>query len=244
LVAHSRLRYTRAMSVGRTFGRDAEIYDRTRRQLVPCFDDFYRVAVERLAPRRDHPVEVLDLGAGTGLFAAMVAEALPQARLTLVDASAEMLARARQRLGAESRFRFVVADFRQPLPDGSFDAVVSALAIHHLDDGEKRDLFRRIHAALRPGGVFVNADQVMGPTPELESAYREAWLGRVRAAGVAEADLTAALERMKEDRTSPLEPQLEWLRQAGFARVDSWYKFYRFAVYSGDLLPSPACGGG
>jgi cyclopropane fatty-acyl-phospholipid synthase-like methyltransferase len=49
---------------------------------------------------------------------------------------------------------------RRLVPD--FDAIVSALAIHHLEDAEKRSLFARIHERLRPGGVFVNAEQVVG----------------------------------------------------------------------------------
>jgi hypothetical protein len=59
--------------------------------------------------------------------------------------------------------------------------VVTALAVHHLDDAGKRSLYRRVADTLAPGGVFVNAEQVAGPTPELDRRYHEFWLARVAA---------------------------------------------------------------
>ena len=67
------------------FGLTAREYDRARRQLVPCFDDFYRTAVELLPFPRQQAITVLDLGAGTGLLAGFIANAFPAARLTLLD---------------------------------------------------------------------------------------------------------------------------------------------------------------
>lgn len=220
------------MNVKEAFDRSAGIYDRARRQLVPCFDDFYATALDRIPYAPEQAFEVLDLGAGTGLFAYFVAAAFPRARFTLLDVSAEMLERARERFAGAERFAFVQRDFAEPLP-GVYDLVISGLAIHHLSDEAKRSLFARILEALRPGGIFINADQVMGPTPDLERAYDDAWLRQVRARGVSDADLLPAIERMKEDCMAPLEDQLRWLREAGFADVDCWYKHYRFAVFSG-----------
>jgi len=80
-----------------------------------------------------------------------------------------MLDEARAVLG--DRVRYVVADLGDPLPDGPWDAVVSALAVHHLDDAGKRALFGRLHAALTPGGVFVNAEQVGAPSALFRDLY-------------------------------------------------------------------------
>lgn len=80
-----------ARSTRKAFAGDADTYDRARRKLVPCFDDFYHAALELLPFAPDERFEVLDLGAGTGLFSAMIAEAFPKARLTLFDLTSEML---------------------------------------------------------------------------------------------------------------------------------------------------------
>jgi len=95
-----------------------------RRKLVPCFDDFYRTAIELLPFAPDVSFEVLDLGAGTGLLSAMIAAAFPKARLTLFDLAPEMLMIARARLKPlGKRVRFVTADFAAAAPSKSYDAV-------------------------------------------------------------------------------------------------------------------------
>jgi tRNA (cmo5U34)-methyltransferase len=123
-----------------------------------------------------------------------------------------------------------VADMTAPLPEGPYDAVVSALAIHHLSDRDKRDLFARVHGALAAGGAFVNAEQVAGPSESMERAYRSIWERDCRAAGASEADLAGARQRMRHDRCAGLEAQLRWLREAGFATADCVFKSWRFAV--------------
>ena len=221
-------------NVGAVFDKSARIYDRARRQLVPCFDELYGAAVESVPFPPEAPLRVLDLGAGTGLLTLFLAERYRRARFTLVDASPAMLEGARDRFPAEpERFAIVVANYARDLPPGPFDAVVSALSIHHLEDEEKRALFAGVHERLAPGGVFVDADIVRGPTRELEEDYQAAWLRQVRERGVSEEDLRAAYERQSADRLSPLDDQLGWLRDAGFVHVDCWYKSWGFAVFGG-----------
>jgi tRNA (cmo5U34)-methyltransferase len=209
---------------------DPEVYDAPRRRLVPDFDRFYGTAAELVAELGVDQPEVLDLGAGTGLLSAAVLAAVPGARLTLLDGAAPMLAVARQRLGDVPT---IVADLTDPLPAGPFDAVVSALAIHHLDDAGKRDLFARIRAVLRPGGVFVNAEQVCGPTPADQARYEAAHERDARALGSDDAEWDAAVVRMSHDRCATVEDQVAWLRAAGFDAVDVDFKRFRFAVYHG-----------
>ena len=222
------------VTVAALFDEAAEGYDRARRQLVPPFDDFYGTAVESIPHERDDALRVLDLGAGTGLLSALVARAFPRARITLVDVSPEMLGVARRRFADErERFELRVMDYaREPLP-GEYEVAVSALSIHHLDGIGKRELFRKIYGVLCDDGVFVNADQVLGSTPEIEACYRETWLRQVRESGVGEEDLAAALARMEEDQMSTLEEQEAWLEEAGFRQVDCPYKNYSFVVYGG-----------
>ena len=222
------------VSVGALFDEAAEGYDRARRQLVPPFDDFYGTAVESIPHERDAAIRVLDLGAGTGPLSALVARAFPRARITLVDASPEMLGVARRRFADEpERVEMRIMDYaREPLP-GEYEVAVSALSIYHLDGTGKRELFRKVYGALCDGGVSVNADQVLGSTPEIEARYRETWLRQVRERGVGEEDLAAALVRMWEDKPSTLEEQKAWLEEAGFRQVDCPYRNYSFAVYGG-----------
>lgn len=221
-------------SAAQAFDRDAGDYDAARRKLIPCFDDFYGTALRLIEDRDPGPdPKVLDLGAGTGLFASMVLARLPGARIHLMDASPEMLARARRRFSADDRISFVAADMAEADLGGPWDLVISALAIHHLDHDRKRDLFGRIRHALRPDGLFVNAEQVAGPGPGADERYERVWLEDIRRLGASEPEIDAARRRMAHDICATVEDQLRWMREAGFADVDCSFKAWRFAVLSG-----------
>jgi tRNA (cmo5U34)-methyltransferase len=214
------------------FDASARDYDRLRRQLIPCFDDYYGM-VGRLMPfGPDDAADVLDLGAGTGLLAGILHAQFPKARFTLIDISDEMLGRARERFAGQD-VRIIVGDYsREPIP-GEFDAIVSALSIHHLTDKDKAALFRRIYAALKPGGVFVNADEAMGPTPALDQFHWTEWEREIIARGIDPAEVEAAKDRMHHDIPATLYAQLAWLHDAGFDDVDCHYKYLGYVVYGG-----------
>lgn len=212
------------------FDATAATYDRDRMKLIPGHEAFYQAALELVPTDAEHIVE---LGAGSGLFSSMLRAAFPSARLLLVDFSQPMLDLARQRLGNDPNVAYSLADYTQePLPSGC-DAIVTSLSIHHLEDERKRNLLAPILAALKPGGLFINADHIAGPTPELEENYQLRWLSEVRSLGATEQQIADSLYRQQEDRRTPVEPQLSWMRDAGFKDVDCWYKHSSFAVLSG-----------
>jgi len=212
------------------FNTTAATYDADRARLIPCFQPFYRWAVDLIPAGAVH---ILDLGAGTGLLSAFIRERFPDAHIHLIDNSEPMLSRARQRLSGDARTTTEVADYTTVALPQNMDAIVSALSIHHLEHPAKQSLFRRIHCALKPGGVFINADQVLGPTPALEARYKSLWLSQVRALGATEQQIADSLYRQQEDRCASIEDQLQWLRAAGFADADCWFKDNRFAVLAG-----------
>ena len=103
---------------------------------------------------------LLDVGAGTGSFAVLVARAHPDVRVTGVDGDPKALAIARrkaQAAGAEIRFDEGLGS-ALPYPDASFERVVSSLVFHHLTQDDKRATLREIHRVLVPGGSFLLVD--------------------------------------------------------------------------------------
>ena len=212
---------------------NASEYDPARRRLIPCYDLFYAAAAELAAYsiQSESPV-ILDLGAGTGLLSEFVLQRVGRAELHLLDESTEMLAKAQQRLARHAPVIWV-RSMTEPLPGGPFHAVISSLAIHHLTDEDKRELFRGIHQSLLPGGVFINAEQILGPTAWQQQLYEDMHLNGARALGSTEAEILAAEERMTHDRCATLADQVSWLREAGFQNADSFFHSFRFAVYAG-----------
>lgn len=218
----------------RLFARDAVDYDPLRRKLIPCFDDLYRTALDVIGDwHPGRPLRVLDLGAGTGLLSAMILDRHPCVRLELVDASGTMLDQARRRFEGMANVSFVTADIGADDLRGPWDLIASALAIHHIDGDAKRHLFGRVRDALVPGGLFVNAEQVRGPTEKIEARYANRWLRDVRVAGAPNDEIVKASERMEHDRCETVEDQLVWMRQAGLTEVDCPFKSWRFAVLTG-----------
>ena len=212
------------------FDATASTYDRDRARLIPGCDTFYRWTLD-LIPA--HATSIVDLGAGSGLLSLLVRERFPSAQIYLIDFSGPMLELARKRLGESSEVTFIQADYAtEPIPS-EVSAVVSSLSIHHLEDEAKRRVFRKCWEALKPGGVFVNAEQVAGPTPELEQRYRALWLEQVRKLGATEEQISDSFYRQQQDRCVDVERQLDWMREAGFTDADCWYKEARLAVMSG-----------
>jgi tRNA (cmo5U34)-methyltransferase len=211
---------------------NAETYDSERRRLVPCFDEFYGTVAELVARFCPNSPRILDLGAGTGILSSTIAQRVPDAQLHLLDASSEMLQKASQRLSAH-RLQISIQSLDSDLPAGPFQAIVSALAIHHLNDAGKRALYSRIFSTLAPGGIFINAEQVLGGSPRLEKLFEHVHFDRARALGSSEAEIAGAIQRMNHDRCAPLNDQLQWLTALGFVDVDCFYRSFRFAVIGG-----------
>jgi tRNA (cmo5U34)-methyltransferase len=140
------------------FHWDPDGYLEMVRAEVPDYDriqDELAHATDGIDARR-----VLELGTGSGVTSRRVLARHPHAHLTGVDSSEHMLGAA-DLPGADLRLQ----DLADPLPEGPFDLVFSALAIHHLDAAAKADLFARIAAVLAPGGRFVMADVVVPEDP-------------------------------------------------------------------------------
>ncbi|MBD2243780.1 class I SAM-dependent methyltransferase [Nostoc sp. FACHB-888] len=222
------------MNIQEAFNNAAADYDNLRRILIPCFDEFYKTAVEIIPINRQASLKVLDLGAGTGLYSGMVQSVFPNAEFTLLDLAFEMLEKAQLRFSKMGKFpRLLIGNYVEVDLGDSYDLVISALSIHHLPDYNKKLLYQKIYNILNPGGMFVNADQVLGKTTDLEKLYRQHWLNSVLALGVSQEDLKTAQKRMEYDCMTPLDVQISWLEAAGFQNVDCWYKNFSFAVFGG-----------
>jgi len=142
---------------------------------------------------------VLDVGCGTGRYGTLI-----QQRLGLpvvgIDLSAGMLAQSRAKVDETTDLRLVQGDAQHlPFLDGSFDAAVLILVVHHIVDLSR--MARELHRVLSPGGrvMFMTRDH-----DEIEGSYIAMF------PGVLEIDL------VRFPRVSRLETVLE---EAGFETV-------------------------
>ncbi|MFL6207905.1 MAG: methyltransferase domain-containing protein [Pyrinomonadaceae bacterium] len=198
----------------------------------------------------DERRRVLELCCGEGLLARALLTRFPRAIVTAYDGSPEMLQRAQQNLAAfaprfeAQQFDLAAHDWRAGQRE-QFDAVVSSLAIHHLDGAEKQALFRAVYDMLTPGGVFVVADVFEPAHPRGQTVAARAWDDAVRQRALELDGNEAAFDFFTRDgwnlyrhpdpldKPSRLLDQLQWLTAAGFTDVDVHWLKAGHAVYSG-----------
>lgn len=221
------------MSVEQAFDQSVEYYDNWMKRALPSYDEIFRTALELIPFNSENVIEVLDLGAGTGLFSEHVFKKYPHAKSTLCDLAPKMLDVARERFRKyPEQFEYLVKDYRELNSENRYDLVISSLSIHHLEDEEKRRLFKQVYRALKDSGVFINVDQIKGPTPEMQELYWENWLKKIREKGAAEDQIQASIQRRREyDKDATLTDQLAWLSETGFVNVDCVYKNYFIGVF-------------
>ena len=161
---------------------------------------------------------VLDLGTGDGRLLAVLRIGRQDMLGVGLDFSDLMLEAARKRFAEDERIELVRHDLAEPLPQlGRFDAVVSSMAIHHLEHERKRSLYGEIFDLLEPGGVFANFEHVSSPTHRLHLAFFAA--------------IDEPLEHEDpSDRLLDVETQLGWLRDLGFDDVDCYWKWLEMAL--------------
>ncbi|WP_042352856.1 class I SAM-dependent methyltransferase [Bacillus massiliigorillae] len=223
---------TTKQHVKEQFNENAPHYDNQRKRLIPCFHDFYSIPISIIETKNNAPT-VLEIGAGTGLFASFLKEKYPQAHITAIDLSEKMLDVAKERFQNDKDIDYINADYTTHNFKGTFDIVISSLSIHHLTDEEKQKLYNKIYDLLNPNGIFINADQVLGQTAYIETLYTNDWKAKIEASGLTQQELTAAFERTKLDKMATLADQLNWLTESGFQDVDCIYKYFNFVVLFG-----------
>ena len=200
------VRHHGVVNGGGQFHLDPGTYLDVVRSEVSAYDEFQDMVAE--ATMSIVARSILDLGVGTGETALRVLRRHPAARLVGIDASAEMVTMAAHVLpSADLR----VGRLEDPLPEGEFDLVVSALAVHHLTSEGKVQLFERVAQRLAVGGRFVLGDVIVPDSPE-------------------DADTPLEPEVDLPDR---LQDQLDWLENAELSASVFWIR-KDLAVVSAD----------
>jgi tRNA (cmo5U34)-methyltransferase len=214
------------------FEEEALEYDKAILRIVPFYHEQHEIILQILPFEKQNPLQILDLGCGTGVLSHVLLRNFPRARLLAWDLASNMLETCKQNLASDlDRVTFRQGDFGSEDIGSGYDLVVSGFATHHLDDAGKQGLYRRIFRSLKPGGVFVNKELVRGVSPELTQRYERWWRDFVQANGVN--DNAWFQKYVEEDLPASLEDQLAWLTAAGFVDVTCHWRYFIFTIFSG-----------
>lgn len=216
------------------FNTEAEAWDQRVLERVPYYKEMLNTLVSLLPFKSTQNFSVLDLGTGTGTIAYLIKKNFPAAKITCLDIAPQMLQMAQKKLAQFTDIKYEQDDLVKYQFKQKYDAVVTSLALHHLEpNNNKLQFYRRLYQALKPRGVFINADIILADDHKTQEKYLQKW-GEFVLSKLPEEDMQANLQRYyREDRPNKLNTELAWLKKAGFKSVDVHFKYYNFAVYGG-----------
>lgn len=227
---------------------DSATFIQVGRVMTPRRDEIQETIVSLIPASAAHPFTVVDIAGGSGWLSAAVLERHPHSRVVMLDGSETMRDEASQSLrGYGDRFR--AEPFR--LEDDAWmqrigapvRCFVSTLAIHHLDDQGKRNLFIALFDRLQPGGAVLIADLVRPASTGARHLAARQWSDAVRTQSVALTGDTATADFFERehwnifdfpdamDTPSSLADQLRWLHDAGYVGADVFWSYAGHAVY-------------
>ncbi|KUK62102.1 MAG: Uncharacterized protein XE10_1016 [Methanoculleus marisnigri] len=196
---------------------EAEEYDRLIRAIVPSQPLLLATIIDYLPP---HPRRVLELGCGTGILTAMIRQECPDAEITGIDLSPEMLKAAAAKpdlTGVE----FLEQDLRDAWPTDRYDAIVTSLCLHHVPQDDRTVVARRALQALSPGGRLICGDIFRAEDDWEEQVQREIWCRGMKRGGASDDVIRGMIAQ--RDKHSPEFTSVSWFRdmlvELGFGRA-------------------------
>jgi ubiquinone/menaquinone biosynthesis C-methylase UbiE len=213
------------------FNSNAVKYDSQRRSLIPCFDDFYIRSVSLLKTYKDKFSNIVDLGAGTGLLTKVLYEMYPNANYTLIDISNDMLNIARERFIGLDNFTFLETNYIENIPVRNCDLICSSLSIHHLDEIDKKNLYKNVYSKLDKDGCFINLDLFNAKFEKINNLYNTWWMEYIANSNFFEEKKEEEwIESRKLDKENTIDETISLLGQSGFETIECIYNFMKFGV--------------
>lgn len=212
------------------FNDASDKYDNYRKQAIPNMDLFYESAINQTTDYINP--KILDLGAGTGILTQLLINKHPESEITLIDFSEEMLDKAKNKFKDNPNITYIKDDYLSHSYENSYDIIISSLSIHHLEDDEKQRLYQKIYDQLNVGGIFINADLILGNTPNTEELFKSIDEAHLLKQDMPDTQKDVLRQRRKLDKPATYADNIDFLKKAGFVDVEIIYKYYRYTVIS------------
>lgn len=216
------------------FNNEAENFDKMVQRNIPCYNQMLEALIDAIPDVTESP-KILDLGCGTGNITQKAKNRFPKARITCLDLSENMIEIAKEKLKNYDDIEYVIGDFTQVKLEEKYDAIISSLALHHIEnDEEKQAMYKSIYEALKNEGVFYNADVIKANSKYNESLYEKVAARDMKENGVSTEEISD-MNRKRDENDIPttIYNHIKMLENVGFTEIDVIWKYYANAVYGG-----------
>lgn len=132
-----------------------------------CLEEFYCETAIQFAGLKETD-RLLDLGCGTGLELERLFAKCPSLNVTGIDVSDAMLSVLKAKYPGKNLHLICGSYFDLTLEGGAYDYALSTYSLHHFSKDQKRNLYKKIHKALKPSGIFVLGDYTVKTQEEEE----------------------------------------------------------------------------
>ncbi|MGC8737161.1 MAG: class I SAM-dependent methyltransferase [Candidatus Hydrogenedens sp.] len=215
------------------FEEEAKEFDQIVLNLIPYYEEMIEALLSTIPHEKNMPVHVIDVGCGTGTIAKKVKEKFPNAKITCLDFAENMINMAKTKMADYRDISYILCDFSQFEFDKKYDVVLSSLSLHHLGR-DKKQFYQKVFKNLTDGGVFYNADVVIGSNEYLEGLYMLNWKDfMARTISDEEINKKWLGRHHKGGNPEKLMSHLKWLEEVGFTDIDVIWKYYKYAVFGG-----------
>lgn len=211
------------------FNDRANLYESMIMKIVYEPEIFFSSVLDRIPVGNS---KILELGSGTGLVTEMIVDRSPHSSVTCIDKTPEMIEVALKKPSLKE-VKIIEGDFCVVWPEGEFDAVVTTLCLHHLNDRDRLEVIGKIYGSLKKGGVFVNGDVFRPGTLSEESGYMKRWQDYMTGNGLSGPEALSMIEK-RRNSYSFLDTgggYMDKLHDSGFGSISCIYNNDMYSVF-------------
>ncbi|MFP4460989.1 MAG: class I SAM-dependent methyltransferase [Thermotogota bacterium] len=188
-------------------------YDEHMQLNVDDFEQIYTIVANPLE-QAQKPVNLLDLGCGTGLELEAVFQKAPNAFVTGIDLSQEMLdCLVKKYTAKKEQITLILGSYLEiPFPEKEYDYALSVMTLHHLTKAEKVIVYQKIFNTLKDKGSYIEADYVVKSSEEADRLDRYH--------KIKEAHAIKDMYNYHVDIPFSKQTQIQLFKQAGFEYIE------------------------
>lgn len=162
-------------STGELFDSRAEDYDSFATSTIIGYEEVLDLLKQltKITVKTGSP-KVLDLGVGTGNSSMAVLQVYPKAKIVGYDVSEKMTEKTKERFG-KFDYKGVCDNVLNIGFKNEFDLAMSSIVLHHLNDRQKLEVYKKTFKALKENGVFVLGDLMLSEDKSVNNFLKNQW---------------------------------------------------------------------